>query len=342
MSSMVPRRSGSKSMWRRFAALMLCASATGAPLAAGAGKDPFSMHSCSRPSSWKLSHKHESLQERLESALREAGLDRYLRSKQLGVAVVDLSRSGQRYYAGVNDDMMMYAASLPKVAILLAVMREVQRGRLRWTNRLKQRLTAMITASSNVDAAWATDLVGLTTIERTVRHPALCFYDDTHGGLWMGKAYRSRAKVRRDPRNNISHGATARQAARFYTMLDERIILSRTWSRRMLELMGPPKHNHKFVGAIGKRHGVRFLARKSGTWRGYHSDSALIEHGDSRYILVGLSATKDGEWVLRRLSQIVDGIIVNGDHRVTRVAADLTSSVSSAGDWIPFHHTYRD
>src|SRR6185436_16307468 len=114
--------------------------------------------------------------------------------------------------------------------------------------------------------------------EEVLRDPKYCLYDDTNGGLWVGLSYGPTAKAHPDPHFSITHGATARQAARFYALLEAGKLVSPHWSFRMLGLMSPPAHFHKFVGGLQGREGVIFLARKSGTWRNFHADSALIQH----------------------------------------------------------------
>ncbi len=264
---------------------------------------------------YKLQKKNATLQKNLETRLAKAGFAKHLSKKRMAVALVDLSKPGSRYYAGINDDVMMYAASLPKIAILLTVIEAVNNGTLEWTREFDTRLQEMIVSSSNEDASWGTDLVGLLAIEKEMRDPRYCLYDDKDGGLWVGRAYRSGGATNRDPKNDISHGATARQAARFYTMLDAGELVSKEWSFRMLGLMSPPKHVHKFVNGLSDRQGVVFLARKSGTWRNFHADSALIQHFGARYVLVGLSELNDGEHVMRELVRIADDLMLDGAHR---------------------------
>ena len=97
----------------------------------------------------------------------------------------------------------------------------------------------------------------------------------------------------------------------------------------MRDLMGPPELFHKFVGAIGGRPGLRFVARKSGSWRVFHADSALIQHHGWRYVVVGLAETRHGENVMRELVQVVDDIIQRGEHRNPRIARRNVGSPSS-------------
>lgn len=259
--------------------------------------------------------KFSRMQRVLERRLRAAGMGRYLDKKQLGVALVDLSMPGRAYYAGVNDNDMMYAASLPKIAILLSVIKSVNEGKLEWTHEYEERLGNMIRASNNSDASWGAEVAGLDTIESTMRDPDYCLYDNDHGGLWVGHQYGPRGGTNRDPLQNLSHAATARQTARFYTMLDEGLLVSKHWSFRMLGLMSPPAHHHKFVGGLNEEEGVTFLARKSGTWRNWHSDSALIQHHGKRYVAVGISESPRGERIMQQLIKVLDDIVMDGDYR---------------------------
>ncbi len=263
----------------------------------------------------RLQKKSRVLQKNLEQRLAKAGFGYSLRRHRLSVAVVDLSRADTTYYAGVNDDDMMYAASLPKIAILLAVAQAAHDGQLTWTSQYDRRLSEMITESNNHDAVWGAEQVGLWGIGEVLRDPRYCFYDNVHGGLWVGKHYGPAGASLREPLKDLSHAATARQAARYYTMLNAGELVSKEWSQHMLRLMGPPAINHKFVAGLRGRSDVKFLARKSGTWRTWHADSALIQHGDERYVVVALSELRSGERVLEQLARVVDDLIMEGKHR---------------------------
>jgi beta-lactamase class A len=267
-----------------------------------------------------LTRKNTTLQRNLEAALASAKLGRYTQRHHLAVAVIDLTRPDELAYAGVNDDDMVYAASLPKIAILLADAQAAADGRLEWTEEHDRRLSAMITESSNVDATWGASLVGFGGIEAAVRDPRYCFYDNTHGGLWVGRAYAKGGETYPDPLRDLVHGATARQAARFYALLDGHQLVSHEWSDHLMALMGPPKHHHKFVKGLEDRPDVTFVARKSGTWLDFHADSALVQHGDDRYVAVALSELRNGEDVLQRVIRAVDDVIVAGKHRKPRPA----------------------
>jgi len=265
-----------------------------------------------------LTRKNGTLQRNLEAALVSTHLNRYTQRHRLAVAVVDITHPDELAYAGVNDDDMVYAASLPKIAILLADAQAAADGRLTWTEEHDRRLSAMITESSNEDATWGASLVGFGGIEQTMRDPRYCFYDNEHGGLWIGRYYAKGGETYPDPVHDLVHGATARQAARFYAMLDEHDLVSRDWSDHLLALMGPPKHHHKFVKGLEDRTNVVFVARKSGTWLDYHADSALIQHGEHRYVAVALSELRNGEDVMQKVIRVVDDLVVAGKHHRPR------------------------
>ena len=54
-----------------------------------------------------LDKKHKVLQRNLEKAIAESSLAKYVQKGRLTVALVDLSRAGESYYAGINDDESM-------------------------------------------------------------------------------------------------------------------------------------------------------------------------------------------------------------------------------------------
>ena len=102
-----------------------------------------------------LQRKDPGLQTALQRTLRGAGYERPLAKKELTVALLDLTHRGERYYAGVNDDFMLYAASLPKIGILLSVIESVERGDVEWKSHYPYQLRKMITISDNQYATWA-------------------------------------------------------------------------------------------------------------------------------------------------------------------------------------------
>lgn len=76
-------------------------------------------------------------------------------------------------------------------------------------------------------------------------------------------------------------------------------------------MMVDPELHHKFVNSIDQLAPDATVYRKSGTWKNYHADSALIwgPHW-RRYIVVGLIEDADGEHILRELIPTVESILI--------------------------------
>ncbi|MFH1723691.1 MAG: serine hydrolase [Elusimicrobiota bacterium] len=268
---------------------------------------------------YPLLRKNADLMAALAAALEKAGYSEAIRKRKMAVSIVDLTAKNRVYYAGINGNHMMYAASLPKIAALLAYVEAVKDGRLPWNDDVRRRLSRMINASSNKDATWAIEQVGLDYIEKVLRKQGRCFYGDRYGGQWLGKPYRKESKAKRDPLRGLSHGATTRQTARWFVLLDKGLLADPVGSRRMMGVMSPPQKRHKFVKGLKPLGDVRILARKSGTWRTYHSDSILVEHESGvRYVAVGMLDHPRGGRILVDLIRIVDRLMVGGKHRVPR------------------------
>jgi beta-lactamase class A len=95
------------------------------------------------------------------------------------------------------------------------------------------------------------------------------------------------------------------EAARFYYLLETGQLVSPEASAKMKEILGEPAIEHKFVAGLAvSRPGSR-IYRKSGTWRQWHSDSAIVERNGRRYIAVALAQHPSaGRW----LSQLIVGL----------------------------------
>ena len=240
------------------------------------------------------------LQRGLEQVVRNLGLDRAVESKQLSLALVDVTRPAMPRLAMLNGNETMYAASLPKIAILFGALVEADRGRLPINDKTVGAMTNMIRYSSNEDATRVLGWVGGDRLLEILQSERYRFYDPAAGGgLWVGKAYGKDAAYRRDPVHNLSHGASAFQVARLYYMLANNALLSDRLNELMKETLSRPGIHHKFVKGLEGFSGVRIF-RKSGTWKDFHADSALVEQGDRRYILVGIARDAEaGEWLSR-------------------------------------------
>lgn len=260
------------------------------------------------PTLWEA--RDAALQKRLEAMVKKQGLWPAIESKNLMLALVNISSLAQPKLAELNGDRMVYAASLPKIAILLAAFVEIEAGNLEQTDELMEHLTNMIRHSNNQSASHVLSLVGGQRLLEIIQSPRFALYDPQHnGGLWVGKPYAQGSAYRRDPMHNLSHGATGIQAARFYYLLETRQLLNPELTEKMKEILGKPGINHKFVKGLQTVPGVE-IYRKSGSWRHYHADSALIEHGEHKYILVGLSDAKAGGDWLTRLAKPIHALVV--------------------------------
>jgi len=252
------------------------------------------------------------LQKEVVKALDDLELMDDARAKRLAVVLVDATDLDHPRVAAVNGDEMMYAASLPKIAVLLAAFEKIAEGKMELDRDTEWELHKMIRASSNTAATEMMHRVGKEYIARVLLSPRYRLYDPKHnGGLWVGKDYAAAGLWKRDPLHNLSHGATAMQVARFYYLLETENLVTPEHSRKMKEILGNSLLKHKFVRAMDRINPAALLFRKSGSWRTYHSDSALVEHDGRKYIAVVLSNDKDGPEWLDEIITALDGIIYN-------------------------------
>ena len=252
----------------------------------------------------------DALQKKVDRALADLGLDDEASKKQLSVALIDLSGSGTPRVASVNGDVMMYAASLPKIAVLLAAFEKIAQGKMVLDEATEYRLSRMIKASSNRYATEMMHQVGKEYIARVLLSPRYRLYDPEHnGGLWVGKDYAKAGLWRRDPLHNLSHGATAMQVARFYYLLVTDNLVTPEHSRKMREILADSELNHKFVRALRQIDPEAAVSRKSGSWSTYHSDSVLVERDGHRYIAVALSNNANGSQWLGRIITKLDALL---------------------------------
>ncbi len=251
------------------------------------------------------------LEAQVDAALVELGLDDDARRKRLAVALVDLSDPERPRVASVNPDTMMYAASLPKIAVLLGAFEKIAVGKMEFDDENRRLMEQMIQVSSNSATTEMMHRVGKKYIARVLLSPRYRLYDPRHnGGLWVGKDYAKAGLWKRDPLHNLSHGATAMQVARFYYLLYTDNLVTPEYSQKMKEVMSGSHINHKFVKELSRLAPRMQLFRKSGSWRTFHSDSALVERGGRAYIAVALSDDPDGSEWLGRIIVEFDRIVI--------------------------------
>jgi beta-lactamase class A len=262
----------------------------------------------SSPSLWKCAD--SGLQRQLNKTLTQLSLDKAVRNKKLSVALVDITHVDKPRVAAVNGDEMQYAASLPKIAILLGAFVEIEQGQMTLDQDTRESLTRMIRVSSNEDATRMLNRVGKQRLLGILQSRKFHLYDPkVNGGLWVGKEYGNSAAYQRDPLHNLSHGATAMQTARFYYLLETGQLVNPELTREMKSMLGNPGINHKFVKGLAEYPDAR-IYRKSGSWRQWHADSAIVEAQGHKYIIVALAEDPNGGLWLSHLIQPIHQFMV--------------------------------
>jgi len=245
------------------------------------------------------------LQKQLNRIMGTLGYDRAIKDKRLAVVLVDITRLEKPRVAAVNGNTMIYAASVPKLAILLGAFVEIREGNMALDDATRNSLTDMIRFSSNRDATTMLNRVGKERLLEILQSEEFDLYDpEAGGGLWVGKEYGKSPAYKRDPLHNFSHGATAMQVARFYYLLETGQVVGEELSIEMKTMLGDPGIKHKFVKGLENYPDVK-IYRKSGSWRQWHGDSAIVEAGGKKYIVVGLvEDANGGVWLSRMIKPI--------------------------------------
>ena len=227
--------------------------------------------------------------------------------EQSAVGVLDLKR---RRLAMLHPDRIEYAASVPKIGILLAYFELRPEAARSLPRETAHELGLMVKASSNEMAAKYSREMGLAAIQRVLN--AYGFYDAKHGGgIWVGKHYGQGGERIGDPIANHSHTATVRQLLRFYLLLDQRNLVSREASEAMHKIFTSPDIPHddiKFVKGLAGR--PVELLRKWGSWENWLHDTAIITGPERRYILVALTRHARGDEYLAELAQRIDDLMM--------------------------------
>jgi len=258
------------------------------------------------------------LQEGLEAIIEKQGLTNAIKEQELSVVLMIVTDPNQPHLAELNGSNMVYAASLPKIAILLGAAVEIDDGRLKLNDELQVDLDNMIRYSCNSCATKVLEQVGREELLEILQSPRYNFYDQNGtGGLWVGKDYAPGTAYHRDPVANLSHGATAFQAARFYYELQNGNLASPEQTKLMMEALSNPGIQHKFVKGLKAFPGLE-LFRKSGSWRDYHADSALVRTKGLAYIIVALSHNPKGAVWLEKLAAPLHKLAVSYNAKTKR------------------------
>ncbi|MFH1941237.1 MAG: serine hydrolase [bacterium] len=274
------------------------------------------------------------LQKRLETRLNQnSAWAKLIKQKKMAVGLVDLSDSTRIKFARVNGSVMMYAASLPKLAILLAAFQAFEEKSLEETPEILHDVKIMISVSDNEAATRMIDRMGFDKIASVLTDEKYKLYDpDWGGGLWVGKRYAHEGKRYPDPMLGLSHAATVTQVCRFYYLLAMGKLVSRERSRQMLDILEDPDLHHKFVYMYDQIVPEAKLYRKSGTWKQWHSDSVLIWGPLWRkYILATLVEDSDGERICRDLVPAVEEVLKS--RLLSRTGSSSLSRLSVVEDY---------
>ena len=255
-------------------------------------------------------HRDPKLQAAIDRSFEDLGLADGIRSEHLAFVLIDITKIEAPRVAEVNGDVMMYAASLPKIAVLLAAFEQIAQGKMKLDDETQRLLEQMIRHSSNAATTEMMHRVGKENIAHVLLSPRYRLYDPRrNGGLWVGKDYAKAGLWRRDPLHNLSHGATAMQVARFYYLLETGNLVTPEHSAMMKEILSDTALEHKFVKVLRRINPAALLFRKSGTWRTFHADSVLVRRGDRAYIAVALSNDRQGQRWLSEVIEAADRII---------------------------------
>ena len=245
------------------------------------------------------------LQQQLDAIMATLGYHKVIREKRLAVVLVDISDLKKPRVAEINGNRMIYAASIPKLAILLGAFIEIREGNMELDEETSRSLHEMIRYSSNKEATHMLNRIGKERLNEILQLDEFDLYDiESGGGLWVGKEYGKSPAYRRDPLHNLSHGATAMQVARFYYLMETGQIVEGELQREMKSMLGEPGIRHKFVKGLAGYPDVN-IYRKSGSWKQWHGDSAICETDGTRYIIVGLvEDANGGAWLSRMIKPI--------------------------------------
>ena len=252
------------------------------------------------------------LQKKLDSEMsKHSDWKTLISQNKMAIGLVDLSDKNNIKFARVNGNEMMYAASLPKIAVLLAAMDAIEKKELIETTDIKNDMKLMISNSNNAATTRMIDRLGYEKIEKVLTSDKYNLYDEeTGGGLWVGKRYAAGGATNREPMKNLSHAATVTQVCRFYYMLYKGELVNAQRSKQMLDILEDPALHHKFVNTLDRIAPRARLFRKSGSWKTFHSDSILV-WGDPgrRYILVALINDENGEQIIRDLVVPIEKVL---------------------------------
>lgn len=227
-------------------------------------------------------------------------------AEQTAVGLLDLRTLR---LALVRPDKGDYAASVPKIGILLAWFQAHPAAATQLDPQTRHELGLMIKVSDNEMASKFSQQLGLKQIQSVLDQ--YHFYDAAHGGgLWMGKHYGKGGERLLDPVGGNSHAATVRQLLRYYLLLEQGKLVSPAASQTMREIFASPEIAHlndKFVLGLAGRE-VQVL-RKAGWWENWFHDTASVTGANRHYLMVAMTHHAKGEAYLAEFARAVDDVM---------------------------------
>lgn len=215
--------------------------------------------------------------------------------------------------AMIYPDRIEYAASIPKIGILLAWFE--LNGASALSSATRHDLGLMAKASDNEAAARFSRELGLKEIQEVLNRYG--FYDASRGGgLWVGKHYGKGGERHGDPVADHSHAATVRQVLRYFLLLEQGKLVSADASKLMREIFLSPEIPHdeiKFVKGLAGRN--LEVVRKWGSWQDWRHDAAIVRGQGRHYILVALTHHSKGDEYLEALAGSVDNLLAASSSR---------------------------
>lgn len=225
---------------------------------------------------------------------------------QTSVGVLDLRTLR---LAMVRPDRIDYAASVPKIAILLGWF-AAHPNPADLDAATRHDLGLMIKQSDNELAAKFSQQLGLSFIRGVLDRYGL--YDaKTAGGIWLGKHYGKGGERVVDPVGGHSHAATVRQLLRFYLLLEQDKLVSAEASAAMRDIFRSPDIPHKedkFVAGLAGRPNLE-IRRKAGWWEDWNLDTAVVTGPERHYIIVAMTHHARGEDYVRTFAAAVDDLL---------------------------------
>ena len=105
-----------------------------------------------------------------------------VKARKVGIVLADITDPYQPKVAEVNGDVMMYAASMPKIAIILGAFVQMERGKMTMDDKTRQLLISTVRKSSNRAATSLLNQVGIENLAEILQSERYRLYDPKYGG----------------------------------------------------------------------------------------------------------------------------------------------------------------